>query len=310
MNVIHVSEMMLKSLSLRGLRVFEAAVRYGSFQRAAEDLHLTPSAVSHQIRALEDALGRPLFIRGSRRILPTTEAQAFQAEIREALRVIDHAAQRLTGVEKRAVLTVHSTPSFAFQTLLPRLPDFVAAYPQIDLRFSASQDAADLGREPVDIDVRYSRHPQPTEGSVTVLQETVSPLVSPSLIERMGPIAGPWDLTRFPRVHSTHCLVQWPDWQSRAGIRFDSEPTVRFDRSFMSIAAACDGMGVALESDLLADRELARGQLIAPLPATGLRFSGHRIVVRSIRAAAPEVQAFLDFVWQVVPAAASPTALG
>ena len=292
---------MQRNFSLKGLRIFATAVRLGSFQKAAEELRLTPSAISHQIRALEDEVGRPLFTRGPRRIMPTTEALAFYAEIREALRLVDEATQRLCEAASRSVLTVHSTPSFAIQCVMPHLPEFVRSHPEIDLRFSASQDAADLVHDDVDIDVRYSRHPPRGESVVELIEETVIPLVSPDLNARLGPIRTPEDVLRFPRIHSTNCLTQWSDWQGGAGVAFTSDPGVRFDRSFMSIAAACDGVGVALESDLLAGRELASGALIAPLAETGVRIQGHRVVARSSRIDAPEVNAFLGFVRSVLP---------
>ena len=165
---------MQRNLSLKGLRIFATSVRLGSFQKAAEELRLTPSAISHQIRALEEELGRSLFTRGPRRIAPTADALSFHAEIREALQIIDEAAARLAERTSRAVLTVHSTPSFAFQTLLPHLPDFTAAHPEIDLRFSASQNPADLVRDQVDIDIRYSRHVPRSEGGVAICSSVPS----------------------------------------------------------------------------------------------------------------------------------------
>lgn len=294
---------MQQNLSLKGLRIFATAIRLGSFQKAAEELRLTPSAISHQIRALEEELGRPLFSRGPRRIAPTADALSFHADIREALQIIDEATARLAERTRRVVLVVHSTPSFAFQTLMPHLPDFVIAHPEIDLRFSASQAPADQMRGQVDIDIRYSRHPPRSEGLVDILEETISPLVSPALNNRLGPIRTAADLLRFPRIQSAFCLVQWLDWQGPAGVAFSDEPAVRFDRSFMSIAAACDGVGVALESDLLAAGELRSGSLIAPLSGTGIRIAGHRIVARPPRAESPEVRSFLAFIRSVLPAA-------
>ena len=285
-------------MSSKGLRVFVTVVRLGSFKAAAEELRLTPSAVSHQIRAMEADLGRPMFHRSPRKVKPTAAALAYYERVKQAFDTLDSATAWFRGARDREILTVHSTPSFATQCLMPRLADFMAQHSEIDLRFSASADSADLVRDDIDVDIRYGPIAPRGEHVVEIAEERIVPLVSPKLLAEAGPVAGPGDLMALPLIHSTNCLVRWQDWGRTVGVRPDMVRGLRFDRSFMSIAAATDALGVALESTMLAERELADGRLVAPFPASGLDVRGHRMVVRSTRAQAQSVRTFVDFVVQ------------
>lgn len=280
--------------------MFEAAVRCRSFAVAAEELRLTPSAVSHQIRALETDLGRRLFHRSPRKVVPTDAGLAFYQDVRRAFDLLGRSVDRLLTTQAREVLTVHSTPSFATQWLMPRLAGFVADHPEIDVRFSASGDPADLVRDDVDIDIRYGRLPPRGESVLPIGTETVVPMASPGFLDKVGPVSRPEDVTGLPLIHSVNCLIRWDDWGRHQAVKLDLGRGPHFDRSFMSIAAAADGLGVTLESTLLAEREIDTGRLRVLLPETAMTLRGHRLVMLRSKEGLPKIRAFVDWLMEAL----------
>ncbi len=268
---------MLRNVSLSAVRAFEAAARNGSFRAAALELNLSPSAVSHAVANLEQALGTVLFERTGRvvRLSPGGET---------LMRYVGAAFEQLRlGVESVSnrgpqLLRLHSAPSFAAQCLTPRLARFLAAYPDIVVRLAASTDYPLFSSDEFDADIVYG----PVRGEGLELLplgvETVTPLCSPSFEEQLRT---PEDLLRLVLIQSDRKQVRWPDWFGENGLASPLDGTgMRFDRSFLAIAAAADGLGVALESTRLAERELASGRLVAPLigSARNIRYVGHHLV--------------------------------
>lgn len=258
-------------------RVFEAAARRKSFHAAAAELHLTPSAVSHSIRKMEEALGVVLFERVGRGVSLSSEGQTLMAYTERAF---DELQRGLEAVSARAprLLRLHSAPSFAAQWLTPRLSRFLAQSPDVEVRLSADIDYARFDTGEFDADIMYG-HPR-QEGLVVLplAEETVTPLCAPHIAET---IESPADLLRCQLIQSDNKQVRWPAWFALNGIPMPSSPRgSRFDRSFLAIAAAADGLGVALESTLLAEREIARGRLVAPLAGRSqdIRYVGHHLV--------------------------------
>jgi DNA-binding transcriptional LysR family regulator len=267
---------MLRNIPLSSLRVFEAAGRTGSFRAAAGELNLSPSAVSHAVRKLEHALGTLLFEREPRalRLSPDGEAlmhhvgRAFE-ELRRGMEVVSTRAPKL--------LRLHCAPSFAAQWLSPRLPSFFAAFPGIQVRLSAGTDYARFLSDEFDADIIYGL---PREEGLVVLplvEETVTPLCVPRLA---AAIRTPKDLITQVLIESDNKRVRWASWFDANGLTPPPPGGMRFDRSFLAIAAAVDGLGVALESTLLAEREIARGELVRPLAdkAKDVRYVGHYLV--------------------------------
>ena len=254
---------MTTHLPLTALRAFDAAARLGSFRAAAEMLSLTPSAVSHQIRALERRVGVALFVRGTRRV---ALSEAGERLARATAAAFDGLAQALLAfdVRERAPLRIHSAPSFAATWLAPRLAAFIAANPDLDVVLSASPEPADLARGEAACDIVYlPRHPPPPGLAAVLLgEERIAPLCSPAVARTLR---APADLARAVLIHSSYNTIGWSDWLARNGL----DPAIgragpRFDRSFLAIAAAVDGVGVALDSTRLAKRELAEGRLVHP----------------------------------------------
>jgi LysR family transcriptional regulator, glycine cleavage system transcriptional activator len=292
-------------VTLKAVQAFEAAARLNSFALAAEELFVTPSAISHQIKLLEEQLSVRLFHRVHRAVILTDSGRHYAEEIGAAFARIDKATRDIGRVAKSDILTVHSTPSFATQWLMPRLARFSARHPDIDLRLHASNGPVDLTRESVDIDLRYgARRLQPAGTMVLELpSETIVPLCSPKLMQGDCPIHGMADLQHHTLIHSEGCLVGWRDWmRSHRTASFDISRGPRFDRSFMAISAAADGVGVCLESLLLVQRELDTGRLVAPFGFDGLTVHGYTLNLLKSSSDLPKVKSFQDWLFEELSA--------
>jgi LysR family glycine cleavage system transcriptional activator len=262
---------------LTSLRVFEAAARWHSFQAAAMEVNLTPSAVSHAIRKMEEALGVVLFERVGRGVCLSSEGQTLMGYTERAFAEIQRGLEAVTARAPR-LLRLHSAPSFAAQWLLPRLARFFAQCPDVELRVSASVEYARFDTGEFDADIMYGLPLQEGLAVLPLKEESVTPLCAPHIAQT---IESPIDLLRHSLIQSDYKQVRWPAWFARNGITAPSTPRgPRFDRSFLAIAAAEDGLGVALESTFLADREISRGRLVAPLSGRSedIRYVGHHLV--------------------------------
>ncbi|MGJ7580154.1 LysR substrate-binding domain-containing protein [Variovorax sp. RHLX14] len=249
--------------SFFGLRAFEAAARLGGFKQAGDELHLTPSAISHQVRALETWFGRALFVREVRKVTLTADGQRLLDRLSPAFDQIEEACTELRPPESRSELAVHCSPSFASTWLGPRLPQFMAAHPSIVIRLSSSAEPVDLPKA-TDIDVDIAYGPPPSRQNVIVeplgLEPTV-PMCSPRLLEGRS-LRTPADLLSFTLIDSKVNPVRWADWCNLNGLRLPVGARPSFDRGSMAIAAAADGMGIALETTRFAEQEIERGELV------------------------------------------------
>ena len=290
---------MQKLPPLTAIRTFEAAARHGSFALAASELGVTPSAVSLQVKQLEEHIGVLLFHRVRRSVVLTDTGRRYAEEIAGALARIAAATKSIGDAGKGGILTVHSTPSFATQWLMPRLSRFRALHPHIDVRLQASTDAVDLGAEAVDIDIRHGAKMPPAGAEMLPFPgETVVPLCTPELANGLHPIRRPEDLRNHVLIHSEVCLVNWRDWlRKKPKLHLDLDRGPRFDRSFMSISAAVDGLGVCLESLLFVQRELAAGKLILPLGLDGLTVHAHSMMILKGKSEVPRIVAFRQWLF-------------
>lgn len=266
----------MRPSSLLAARAFESAARLGSFKAAAEDLHLSPSAVSHAIRKLETDLSVRLFQRSGRRVQLNPAGEDLLRHVSRGLEEIEHGLSVVAGRTSN-LLRLHCAPSMATQWLMPRLRRLTSEA-GIEIRLSAGTDYSRFNDDEFDADIVYGPVPR---GGLVVLslgEETVAPLCAPSLAER---IATAPDLRTCTLIESESKRVRWGEWFAANGLLAPTPSGSRFDRSFMAIAAAVDGMGVALESTRLAERELARGDLVQPLldRAQDVRYVGHHLTV-------------------------------
>lgn len=268
---------MPRRTSIKAIQAFEAAARLRSFALAADELAVTPSAVSHQVRLLEDQLGVLLFHRVHRSVILTEVGREYATEVMGAFARIEAATLAAASSSGSMALTIHSTPSIASQWLMRRLPLYGEQHPEIDLRLQASVNQVDLGQGIVDVDIRYNPGPPPA-GAVLLPfpDDVVVPMCSPRLARGLKPIRTIEDLGRHTLIHGEINIIGWRDWSRRnRRARLDLDRGPRFDRSFMAIRAAVDGLGVCLDSMLLAEQELRSGQLVIVLPETAMRAKGH-----------------------------------
>ncbi len=290
----------MNKIPLKAIQAFEAAARLSSFALAAEEQFLTPSAISHQVKFLEELVGVSLFHRMHRAVELTDAGRRYAEEVSAAFARIETATRHVGRAEKSDILTVHSAPSIAVQWLMPRLARFSSLYPDIDVRIHASPVPADLTTGAVDIDIRYSMRKLQSAGTMVLPfpLETIVPLCSPELMNGPHPIKTPEDLCHHALIHSELGLVGWRDWlRMHRKVKLDIARGPSFDRSFMAISAAVDGLGVCLESLLLAQRELESGQLVAPLGLEGPKVQGYTLTLLKSRAELPKIRNFQDWLF-------------
>lgn len=297
---------------LNSLRAFEAAARHLSFTKAANELHVTPAAISHQIKALEEHCGAALFRRRTRSLALTETAQAALPALREGFDKLAEAADRLTPAVDSGVLTVSVAPSFAAKWLMPRLEGFRAAHPGFDIRIDATDGLVTFDTDGVDIALRYGRGDYPGLVSDCLMAETVFPVCSPSLIEGERAIRSPADLALHTLVHVTWQSAEaeapsWRMWLKAAGIEtIDAERGPRFNMDSMAVQAAIDGQGVALANGALVADDLAAGRLVRPFPRTTdeTTMFCYFVVYPDVHRRNPKVLAFRD--WVMAEAEAAP----
>jgi len=286
--------MLLSSVPISAIRAFEAAARTGSFRDAANELHLTPSAVSHAIRKLESTMSTTLFERSARSVRLTPAGENL---MRHAGAAFDNLRRGMEEVAGRGpqLLRVHCAPSFAAQWLAPRLAQFLAAQPKLEVRLAASTEYARFSNDDFDVDVVYG---QPRGEGIEIIplgEETVTPLCTLDVAKR---IRKPKDLFGQVLIRSEVKQVQWHQWFTANGLESPAIHGMRFDRSFLAIAMASSGLGVTLESTRLAEREIATGKLVAPLEGRSVDvcYVGHYLVFPRASRQRRAVRAFAEWI--------------
>ena len=278
---------------LKALLAFEAASRHGSFSQGAEELGVTPSAVSHHIQQLEDFLGVPLFQRHAGRATLTSAGRTYAAEIERAFALISGATNLIAPQSQKGHLVIASGPSFAAKWLQPRIFDFLAANPGIKTRLSTLSGHDDLDTIRFDIAIAYGAPPATHWQAEPLLVERIRPLCSPALAASIG-LLTPKDLARATLIHSDNALT-WVDYLRRVGGGDAKQHhELWFDRSTMAIDAAVSGLGVVLESELLAAQELRDGRLVAPFtdPRFEVETTTYFLIKTASSANRPQIAAF------------------
>jgi LysR family glycine cleavage system transcriptional activator len=297
---------------LNALRAFEAAARHLNFSRAADELSVTPGAVSQQIQNLEDYVGVALFKRTPKGLLLTDPAQIALPALREAFDRLADAASMLTAAVDGRRLTVSVAPSFAAKWLVPRLGHFEALHPQVDVWVSAGMELADFNSGEVDLAIRYGAGRYPGLEVVRLMQETVAPVISPELLERQ-PLNDPADLAGHILLHdgspdADDSCPDWTMWLAARGVRtVDGSRGPRFNQSSLVIEAAVGGRGVALAKRALAQADLDAGRLISPFQITTAVDFAYYAVYPKAKGRLPQVKAFVS--WLVAEAEAHEASL-
>jgi LysR family transcriptional regulator, glycine cleavage system transcriptional activator len=295
---------------LNALRGFEAAARYLSFTKAADELHLTQGAISRQVKELELHLGQSLFQRLTRRIELTPEGEQFFRVVEGMLDELELAAGRFTRRGVKKTLTISALPTIATIWLMPRLHMLTSLHPDIEVRIISSIEPADLLANDADIAIRVGRLPgrryERTQPRIEISMVTkwdgvhadelfpdkLVPVCSPSLIEKHLTAQ---DLTQYPLIHTTTRRYAWPDWLRAQGVRWentDTSQTLQFGHFFMALDAARQGRGIALIPDvILAQDEGARG-LIIPFASDVASAGEYYLLIHETRLDDPRVQKF------------------
>jgi DNA-binding transcriptional LysR family regulator len=250
---------------LKALPAFEEAARHLSFSAAARELNLTHGAISRQMKSLETHLGVRLFRRLNRRVELTEAGAAFLPAARTALDVVEASAARLSTATRQGPLVVSCLPTFMMRWLIPRLYDFNARHPAIDVRLQASSAPVDFARDGVDVAIRIGDGAWP-EGieAHAFMKEEIGPVCSPSLAERRK-LRRPADLGQHTLLHTETRADAWPDWLARSRLAaVDASKGQRFEHFYFLLEAAVGGLGVAVAPKPLVMEDLKLGRLVAP----------------------------------------------
>ena len=277
------------------IRAFEAAARLGSLRAASEELCVTTSAVSHQIRNLEDFVGRALFDRRSGGLSLTVDGKRYLEEVSAILCRLEASTQDLMDGPARGPLKVRSTPGFAYRWLVPRLSSFAAVWPEIDIELSTGMPPADFGSADCDVLIHWG--PQPLAGAeVTPFFSTRRFCVaSPRLFHDRPRPRGVSDLAGFTLLHDVHG-DGWDDYMAAAGgVDFDFSPGPRFDHCDLALAAVEAGQGIAIAYALIADLMIREGRIERLLPFETGPYLIHSLAVAEERQPSPSVTAFTDW---------------
>jgi LysR family transcriptional regulator, glycine cleavage system transcriptional activator len=276
---------------LNAIKAFEAAARLASFTRAAEELNVTHGAVSRQVRLLEDWLGVRLFLRTSRNAVPTQAGTELLAEAGPAL---DHLAAVSRRMQNRAracgLLHVSALPTFAMRWLIPRLPDFQADHPGLELRIVTASTPAEQFRMDVDAVISGPSR-QPGWVGTRFLGEARLPVLSPDLMKKC-PLQTPADLERHTLLHAATLREAWPRWLAAANVP-DLKPARDqvFEHFYFAIQAALEGLGVIMGPLALISDELRAGRLLAPIREPATRTRGYFVYAPEPSSEAPAVAA-------------------
>lgn len=288
---------------LNALRAFDAASRHLSFQRAAEELNVTPSALSFQIRQLEEFLQIPLFERLNRRVILTEAGARFAPFIQDGFERLHGAMEQLRPVTRDDVLTVSTGPAFAAKWLSPRIHRFLEQHPEIEIRVAANLSLSDLRKDAVDVAIRFGGGNYPGLSVEPLAEDAALPLVSPVLLaERFGGSLTHDDLGSVTLLHDDSAsflpkAVTWSTWLKHAGVHgIDSSRGARFNHADHALEAAVDQAGIVLGRLTLAARDIRAGRLVAPfelvLPSNASFYFCCLPETRSL----PKIEAFRAFV--------------
>ena len=287
---------------LTAFRAFDAAARHMSFAKAAEELNVTPAALSFQIKSLEDHLGHPLFHRLNRAVELTESGKALAPGAAEGFAVLSKAWADTRKLHDTRTLTVTAGPAFTSKWLAPRLFQFAQNNPDIDLRFSASLRLMDFRIDEVDVAIRFSQSAETQHFSKTIVEEWVTPMVAPSLAAR---ISDPSDLLDLPLLHQDDTAflrpkVDWPTWFAAAGLAAPETAGTHFSQADHAVNAALSGGGVMLGRISLTERHLTEGRLVMPFPLSLWANAAYSFVCPQGTETRPQVARFLDWVMSEV----------
>ncbi|MBO1114216.1 transcriptional regulator GcvA [Bordetella petrii] len=270
---------------LNPLRVFESAARHLSFTRAAQELHITQGAVSHQIKALEAWLGFSLFERRARQLQLTRGGELYAAALSGAFAQIVRATQDLVSTGAKQVLTVRGHTTLFLRWLIPLLPAFQSDHPDINVRLAASVEGVDFKRDNADVGIVYGDGPWEGLRNDLLFSDELTPVMAPELAARLPRPCTTAALLELPLLHSNRRPQHWPDWIRLAGAsRGLAVGDMYYEDLSVIYQCAAEGLGVALGQLRYLEKDLAQGRLVAPHPLVLRRRRGYHLVCPAARA--------------------------
>lgn len=295
---------------LTALRAFEAAARHQSFRKAAEELHVTPAAISHQIKALEESLGVKLFRRVARGLELTGLAESSLARLREGFDALAEAVELIRSRTQVRTIKVGAAPSFAGKWLVPRIQGFMAAFPDTDVRIAAGMNFVDGRREAsrpefngADIAIRFGTGRYPGYRADKLFSVAAAPMCSPRLLQGEHPLRRPADLRHHLLLHDDALALDdggasWQTWLDAAGVDgVDVTRGPHFNYASLGLDAAIDGVGVVLSYPVLASGDLAAGRLVMPFTLSVPLDVAYYVVCPETSADQPAIAAFRQWIF-------------
>ena len=285
---------------LNALRAFVSAARHLSFTKAAAELNVTPGAISHQVKSLEELLGVPLFRRLTRALRLTEAGQAALPALSQGFDKLTQGVEQLRTHGESKVLTISVSPSLGAMWLVPRLENFRDRYPDIEIRIDGTDRLVDLARDNVDVALRYGPGGYKGVRIDRLFSPVNTPVCSPALLNGVYPLGRPDDLRHHTLLHVEwkEAEASWRMWLLAAGLGdINPTPGPRFTMENMAVQAALDGQGVALIGDILVADDLASGRLVRPFDpsfSTPLKFSFYLLSAKD-SPEQPKVAAFRDW---------------
>lgn len=287
---------------LKSLQAFEAAGRHLSFSAAADELNVTPGAISQQIRQLEDYLEVKLFRRLNRQIVLTDAGQMLLPSIADGFRQFEKGVDLLRRQGREGPLTITSAPSFVSKWLIPRLGRFKQICPQVDVRIDTSERLVDFEREDIDVGIRFGDGVYPELETIYLFSFDLIPVCSPKLLEQGGGLERVSDLRNYTLLHTNYDEIDpgFPDWSMWLKVvgaeDVDGTHGIYFSQSDQMFQAALDGQGVALLANVMAEPEIEAGRLVQPF-AQRLPVKLHyNLVTSPQKAKVPKVAAFREWI--------------
>ena len=256
--------------NLNAIMYFEAVARRSRVNLAASELSVSPSAVSQQIKALEEQMGVLLFRRVKRRLILTEQGERLYQSATEALGLLRNAQTRVSQKREHRRLRIRVAASFGVRWLGPLVTDFIAENPGIDLHVDATSELTDFEKENVDLEIRYGMRTPIGLHAKALVVERVLPLCTPKFAAAARESGVQTVLERTRLIHTVKAAISWSEWMTENEFEnVDTSHGLKFDRSSMSLQAACDGAGVVLETATLALNELRSGALVPLAPELG-----------------------------------------
>ncbi len=283
---------------LNALRAFECAARHLSFTKAADELHVTQAAISHQIKGLEDWLGLPLFRRLNRALELTEAGVSYLPSVRDALDTLSQATERLLRRDGSGALTISTMPSFAAKWLVMRLGRFQGRHPELEVRLHTTSQIVDFNQQDVDIAIRFGAGRWPDLRCERLLTEDIYPVCSPALLAGDRPLAKPEDLRHHTLLHDDY-FITWGTWADAAGLTgLDVTRGPRFDDSGLLLQAATEGTGVALARGVLVADDIAAGRLVRLFDVHLPGDYAYYVVAPPTHFSRPKVKTFRDWLFE------------